>query len=163
MTSEKYILRWIWPFVRNNLDRDQFGGIAQNSVAHYLIEVTNFILYNLDLNIPVPSLMTMVDFSKGFNRIHHGALIEELYWMNVLIEVLRIIISYLSDRKLLIKYKGGLSDATSLPGGLGQGTLLGMWMFLFRMNGYCKNDQGDRNIADIITRNGLRRPMDCAK
>ena len=83
MTSEKYILRWIWPFVRSNLDRDQFGGIAQNSVAHYLIEVTNFILYNLDLNIPVPSLMTMVDFSKGFNRIHHGALIEELYRMNV--------------------------------------------------------------------------------
>ena len=62
--SEKFILRWIWPHIKHNIDRDQFGGISRNSVAHYLIEITNFILYNLDMKTPMATILTMFDFSK---------------------------------------------------------------------------------------------------
>ena len=117
--TEKFVLRWMWPYVREHMDRDQFGGIAKNSVSHYLIEVTNFILYNLDLSTSCATMLTMIDFSKGFNRIHHGALVEELYRMGVPMWILRIIMSYLSERKLQVKYKGGLSEPSDLPEGLG--------------------------------------------
>ena len=60
------------------MDRDQFGGFFQNSVSHYLIEITNFILQNQDMTTPRATIMTFVDFSKPFDRIHHGVLIEEL-------------------------------------------------------------------------------------
>ena len=43
MTSEKFLLKWIWPYVSRKLDRDQFGGMSDNSVSHYLIEVANAI------------------------------------------------------------------------------------------------------------------------
>ena len=117
--TEKFVLRWMWSYVKEYMDRDQFGGIAKNSVSHYLIEVTNFILYNLDLSTSCATMLTMIDFSKGFNRIHHGALVEELYRMGVPMWILRIIMSYLSERKLQVKYKGGLSEPSDLPEGLG--------------------------------------------
>ena len=88
----------------------------------------------MDLTTPVSTILTMVDFSKGFYRIHHGHLIVELHGMGVPAWILRILVSYLTKRNLVIRYKEGTSDPADLPGGVGQGTLLGMWLFMFRMN-----------------------------
>ena len=93
MTAEQYIIRWIWPYVSKHIDRDQFGGVSGNSVCHYLIELTNFILYNQDLQTPIATIVTLIDFSKGFNRIDHSKLIVELHRMNVPGWILRIIVS----------------------------------------------------------------------
>ena len=116
-------------------------------MAHYLIEITNFILYNLDMKTPMATILTMFDFSKGFNRIDHRFLIIELYNLDVPAWILRILISYLQDRKLFIRYKDGISDPADLPGGVGQGTLLGMWMFLIRINRFSCGQEGDGYIA----------------
>ena len=132
------------------MDRDQFGGIAQNSVAHYLIEITNFILHNQDMATPMATIMTLVDFSKGFNRIHHGILIEELIHLGVPGWIVRIVVSYLSERKLRIRYKEGVSEPADLPGGVGQGTIMGMWLFLIKMNNFGKQSTPG---------NGPRRPL----
>ena len=129
MTAERFLLKWMWPYLKVHMDRDQFGGTASNSVSHYLIELTNFILYNIDLSTPLTTIMTMVDFSKGFNRVHHAALINELHSLGIPAWILRIVKSYLSNRELRIRYKEGISEPASLPGGLGQGTLMGIWMF----------------------------------
>ena len=151
MTSEKFLLKWIWPYVSKKLDRDQFGGMSDNSVAHYLIEVANAILYNLDLQTPLTCIMTMIDFSKGFNRIDHVVLVKEMFDLGVPGWILRILVSYLKDRKLIIRFKDGLSEAAELPGGVGQGTLMGMWFFLFQINFFSSGQEGDTNIAEKIT------------
>ena len=61
------------------MDRDQFGGLPGNSIAPYLIEVTNFILFNQDLFKPIKTIMLLVDFSKGFNRMEDKIIIETLF------------------------------------------------------------------------------------
>ena len=96
MITEQFIIRWIWPHVCDKVDRNQYGGITSNSVSHYLIEITNFILYNMDLTIPVSTILTMVDFSKGFNKKNHGQLIMELHGMGVPALILRILVSFLT-------------------------------------------------------------------
>ena len=163
MTTEKFVLRWMWPHIQKKIDRDQFGGVAANSVSHYLIEVTNFILFNLDLKTPLATIMTLIDFSKGFNRIHHAGLIEDLHRMGVPIWILRILVSYLSDRKLHIRYKGGVSSAADLPGGVGQGTILGMWLFLLKMDLYSKGGEEDTLIGKAVTKKTGREGMARAK
>ena len=96
-------------------------------------------------------IVTLIDFSKGFNRIDHSKLIVELHRMNVPGWILRIIVSYLENRSLVIRYKGGVSEQANLPGGVGQGTLLGLWMFLIMMNSMAIGNESDGMIGKKIT------------
>ena len=48
LLMERFVLQWLLRFISDKLDRDQFGGAKGHSVAHYLIEVMNFVLYNQD-------------------------------------------------------------------------------------------------------------------
>ena len=114
---EKFILKWMWPYVAPYFDRNQFGGMARHSISHYLIELYNAILYNLDLDEPHATVLLMVDFSKGFNRVEHNNIVTILSDMNVPGWLLKIIISYLSNRELRVRYKGFVSETEPLPGG----------------------------------------------
>ena len=38
--------------------------------------------------------------------------------------------TYLSDRHLVVRHKGEISEKQNLPGGTGQGTRLGMFLFI---------------------------------
>ena len=150
MVCEQFLIKWLWEHLRKHMDRDQFGGLPGNSIAHYLIEVTNFILYNQDLITPVPTIMLLVDYSKGFNRINHNLILKDLFNMGVPGWLLEITASYLEGRTLRIRYKGETSEEACLPGGLGQGTLMGLWLFLVKMNGIGKAHPGTP-LGDVIT------------
>ena len=75
---EKVIIGWLMIYVQDKLDPDQMGGQKGHSIAHYLIEVTDFILYNQDLKDPKAVMAVFIDFSQGFNRIMHSTLLEIL-------------------------------------------------------------------------------------
>ena len=68
---EAFVTSWLMNFIKNKIDPGQYGGLPGNSITHYLVEVINFILYNLDLPIPHAVLLAMLDFSKAFNRMDH--------------------------------------------------------------------------------------------
>ena len=59
-------------------------------------------------------------------------------------------ISYLSKRKLRVRYKGNISDEEELYAGTGQGCLLGMWCFLFLIN-FAGPDQEVKQLGRKIT------------
>ena len=48
--------------------------------------------------------------------------------------LLKILISYLTERTMVLKYNGAISDPQSLPGGCGQGSLLGGIMFIVELS-----------------------------
>ena len=50
------------------------GGIPGSSVVHYLIRMIDWILQKTDNNAKEPTavLASLVDFSKGFNRMSPG-------------------------------------------------------------------------------------------
>ena len=78
LQMEKFVLTWLLKYIGDKLDRDQFGRAKGHSVAHYLIEIINFILYNQDLSKPLATILTAVDLQKGFNRIAHCELITKI-------------------------------------------------------------------------------------
>ena len=65
-------------FVGHKIDWAQYGGLKGNSISHYLIELTNFVLYNQDMKNPQAVLAMMADFLKAYNRVSHNTLIEIL-------------------------------------------------------------------------------------
>ena len=99
-----------------------------------MINFVHFILFNQDLSIPHAVVAMMVDFSKAFNRINHNIVITILSDMGVPGWLLKIVIGFLSDREMILRYKGGNSNRKSLPGGGPQGTRLGLFLFLILIN-----------------------------
>ena len=121
-------------YIEHLLDPKQFGGLKQNSTYHYMIELINFILYNQDYDLPIAVLLCTVDFSKAFNRQNHAILITKLSDLGVPGWLLHLIMGFLSDRFLLVKFNGVTSSMKPLPGGTPQGTLLGLILFLVLIN-----------------------------
>ena len=150
---ESFVIDWLMDYVGDKLDWAQYGGLKGNSINHYLIELTNFILYNQDMKHPHAVLTMCIDFSKAFNRQNHNTLIKILSDLNVPSWLLKIIMAFLSDRELILRYKGKLSQSKSLPGGTPQGTRLGMFLFLILINfaGY-ESHELQHNIGSVITK-----------
>ena len=92
----------------------------------------------------------MVDFSKAFNRQNHNLLISKLSDMGVPSWLLRIVMAFLRNRYMIVRYKGEQSSKKYLPGGGPQGTLLGLLLFLVLINDAGFNGQKN-NAGEIIT------------
>ena len=76
-----------------------------------------------------------MDFSKAFNRVDHSLLIQDLFDMHTPAWLLRLLISYLSDRSMFLSYRGAQSKQKMLPGGGPQGAFLGGIIFMLKYNG----------------------------
>ena len=59
----------------------------------------------------------MVYFSKAFNRQNHNILITKLSDMGVPGWLLKLVIAFLTNRKMSVKFKGKQSSVKNLPGG----------------------------------------------
>ena len=63
--TEHFVVMWLLEFIEDQIDIRQFGGSKGNSITHYLIELTTFILSNQENTAPTAVLAAMVDFSKA--------------------------------------------------------------------------------------------------
>ena len=92
----------------------------------------------------------MVDFSKAFNRQNHNNLITNLSDLGVPSWLLKIVMAFLRNRKMQVRYKGKTSTTKLMPGGGPQGTLLALILFIVMINDIGFNDQKN-NAGDLIT------------
>ena len=158
-TFERFVIDWLMVFIGDQLDWGQYGGQKGSSIAHYLIDLINFIRYNQDLRIPHAVVAVLIDFSKAFNRIHHNIVIAILSEMGVPGWLLKIVIGFLTDRELLVRYKGRTSNRKYLPGGGPQGTLLGLFLFLILINAAGCGHLQEHVGSHITTNLNKRVPM----
>ena len=156
---EKFVMDWLLEHIGHHIDRAQYGGLKGNSVAHYLIDLINFVKYNQDLKDIRAVLAVAKDFSKVFNRQNHNILIRLLSDLGVLGWLLSIVIGFLENRELEVSYKGEVSGRKLLPGGGPQGTILGMFLFLILINEAGFRDNLN-NVGKYITKPfNKREPM----
>ena len=69
------------------------------------------------MKIPHEVLAVIVDFYKAFNKINHNTILNILSEMGVPGWLLNIVIGFLSDRELIVRYEGGSSSRKAMPGG----------------------------------------------
>ena len=132
---ESFVSDWLLPIVDPFLDPGQCGGLKKSSISHYLIKLLHFAHFNLDRSEPHAVLLGCVDMSQAFKRMSHQQLVQDLFDMKVPGWLLLILISYLTNRKMMIKFKGVLSSLHSLFGSSPQGTVLGVILFIIYFNG----------------------------
>ena len=63
--------------------------------------------------------------------------------------VLKIVIAFLTDREMVVNYKGQKSNIKSLPGGGPQGTILALLLFLVLINDVGFSNQ-ENNAGDLV-------------
>ena len=110
----------------------------------------HFIHLNMDKTQPHAVVLSAVDMAKAFNRMSHKQVIEDLYDMRVPGWLLLILISYLTDRKMTLKFKNILSALRSLPGSSPQGTVLGVILFIIIFNGAALRPSIPRPIWPLL-------------
>ena len=156
---EQFIVSWLLEFIGDKMDFRQYGGTKGNSICHYLIELINFILHQQESD-STAVLACLVDFSKAFNRQDHSILITKLSDMGVPGWLLRLVVAFLKDRSMKVKYKGKFSKLFPLPGGGPQGSLLGLFLFLILINDIGYEGQLN-NTGELITCKKKMKEINC--
>ena len=131
---ESCIADWLLPIIQPFLDPGQCG-LKGMSITHYLIKLLHFTHSVLDKKQPHAVLAAFIDLSKAFNRVSHDLLVQDLYDMHTPPWLLNILISYLSNRTMVLTYNGEQSSVKDLPGGGPQGAFLGGIIFIVKYNG----------------------------
>ena len=132
---ESFIGDWIFPYIEPFIDPGQCGGLKGSSITHYLVKLLHFVHSYMDLRHPYAVLLALVDLEKAFNRVSHQLVIEDLADMCVPGWLLLILISYLTERSMYMRYKGATSSRRLLPGSSPQGAFLGILLFIIIFNG----------------------------
>ena len=147
---ESFIAGWLLPIIEPYLDPGQCGGLKGLSVSHYLIKLLDFVHINWDKRQPYAVLATCVDLSRAFNRVDHSLVVQDLFDMHTPSWLLKVIISYLSNRSMILTYNGEASKRKLLPGGGPQGAHLGGLIFIVKYNGAFLRPPVPRNIFGPI-------------
>ena len=147
------MLDWLLKEIGQKIDITQYGGLKGQSTTHYLIDLVNFVLYNQDIKDPNAILAIMYDFSKAFNRQEHNRLIIILSDMGTPGWLLRLVMAFLENRRMILEYQGCASEEEPLSGGGPAGTKLGLFLFLVLINkaGY-KPSEINVKIAEHMTK-----------
>ena len=99
------------------------------------MRLLHFVHSYLDMKQPHAVLLALIDLEKAFNRVSHQLVIEDLADMHVPGWLLLILISYLTERSMYMRYKGSSSSQKLLPGSSPQGAFLGILLFIIIFNG----------------------------
>ena len=108
-------------------DLSQYGNTKGCSTTHYLIKATNEAFKSTDAGGATTAIT--IDYSKAFDLVDHSTLIKKLVELGVRNKLIRLIISFLSNRKHYTKIKGKKSHLVTTSCGVPQGTLCGPKFF----------------------------------
>ena len=111
----------------------QFGGMKGCGTSHFLIECWDFILRALDEPDSAASVLS-VDFSKAFNRMSHQACVRALMDVGASTESIRMVVAFLTGRRMRFKVGSTYSSLREVRGGSPQGTKLGGFLFIATIN-----------------------------
>ena len=126
---EKHIYKSLYAYLNNNsFIHENRSGFRQNHSCHTaLIQLVDNLLTNINLNEFTGILF--VDFAKAFDVIDHTLLLRKLELYRLPPMFLRLMSSFLSNRKQLVSINNSSSTFQPIKYGVPQGSVLGPLLF----------------------------------
>ena len=116
----------------NSLFDMQYGFRPGRSCEHAILNAQNTLLENL--NKRQISILLLIDFSKAFDMVDHGLLINKLNHYGIRGPALNWLKSYLSYRKQYVSVNNSDSGILDIAYGVPQGSILGPLLFIIYIN-----------------------------
>lgn len=131
---EKIIKKRLIVFLEQNniISNHQFGFREAHSTELAITNIQNTLLKNLDNNDITCTVF--LDLAKAFDSVDHEILLKKLEKYGIRGLPLKLLESYLINRKHLTKYDGIESDLKIINIGVPQGSILGPLLFLLFIN-----------------------------
>ena len=131
---ELFLCDWLKVKIIPHIDIQQSGNLRKTSTTHNLVHLVHTILSELEKPNVWLNLVS-IDFQEVFDLVDHNILIR-LLQDNFEIDPLLInnVISFLSNRSQVVKYKNIYSSPLPRYCGIPQGTLLEPLLFLVMIN-----------------------------
>ena len=132
---EGFLKDWIMEDIFDKIDIGQFGGQPGMGTEHMIVCFLDRILKLLDM-FPDKSVViaTSLDWAAAFDRQDPTIAILKFIQLGVRPSLIPLLISYLTDRKMQVKFNGEISEILTPIGGGPQGTLLGGLEYLVQSN-----------------------------
>jgi retron-type reverse transcriptase len=121
---EKVILTRLVRATNENhvLPDEQFGFRPKHSTADQLIHVTEFISQGINQNKSTGAIF--LDVAKAFDTVWHDGLVYKLHTAGVSLAMVKLLNSFLEDRKFHAKIGNVLSTVREIEAGVPQGSVL---------------------------------------
>lgn len=110
----------------------QYGFQEGKSTNDAIAKLTSLIYSKIDQS--KPSLAVFLDLAKAFDTVSHPQLLQKLESIGCRGVVLKLMQSYLQDRKQYVQIKNSVSDYETVEYGVPQGTVLGPIFFILYIN-----------------------------
>ena len=108
---ESILKDFILKDAEKNFDLSQYGGRKGVGTEHMIVCYVDRILKLLDSTRQTSAVISAAaDWVSAFDRIDPTSLSLKLLKMGIRESIIPILISYISDRKMIVKYKGAQSD-----------------------------------------------------
>ena len=132
---EGYLKEWIMEDISGNIDIGQYGGQPGIGTEHMIVCYIDRILHLLDTHPDKSAVIaTSLDWASAFDRQDPTLAIVKFIKLGVRPSLIPLLASYLTDRKMKVKFNNEMSDFLTLIGGGPQGTLLGGIEYLVQSN-----------------------------
>ena len=140
----------------DKLDKSQYANQKDLSLQHYLIKMINKILTETDNNSKGEInavLATLYDWKEAFPRQCPKLGVEAFMKCGVRPSLIPLIINYLQDKTMRVKWHGHISDERKLNGGGPQGATFGIWEYLAQSNNSadCVKPENRFKFVDDLT------------
>lgn len=131
---EKIIVRHLKQYLEENslLSEHQYGFRSKHSTIDQLILTYDDVTRDVDEGRMVDIIF--FDFSKAFDKVRHGILLNKLSDLGICDQLVRWIERFLVDRRMHVAIHGVESRGYRVTSGVPQGSVLGPVLFLIYVN-----------------------------
>lgn len=128
---EAFTKEFITEDIGSKLDPKQFGGKKGHGTEHMVVSLMNRVLYLLDNNNTRAAVIKAgVDWSSAFERGDPTETATKFINLGLRPSIVKLLTSYMTSRKMSVKFNGQESSLINLCGGFPAGSVIGQDCFL---------------------------------